>query len=255
MNMRILIATFIFATESLSGFSSQKEAVIDSVFMLIYNQQYQDANSLLETSQNNFDSFYTDILKLDLYWWKHVTTRSREDSRHLNQLLKKFSTSDNNNLDYRLKELITLSYRVRFEFKRFNIPGAIILRSKIKQLLAELNQEKLPFSENRLKLFDLYNELFAYFDNVINPFFIESKRFEREDALVKIERFTHDEDLIVATLARYFLGRIYMSIENNPEAARKYFHLLTSQYPENIHFAEFFETCNKKINPKVENVW
>ncbi|MFW5757026.1 MAG: hypothetical protein ACOCWK_10505 [Tangfeifania sp.] len=161
-------------------------------------------------------------------------------------MLKSFSTSDYKNLDYRLKELIFLSYRVRFEFKRFNIPGAIILRSKIKQLLAELNREKLPFPENRMKLFDLYNELFSYFDNIINPFFIENKRIEREKALVKIEQFTRDNDLIVATLARYFLGRIYMSIENDPAAARKYFHLLSTQYPGNIHFAEYFETCNKK---------
>ena len=244
--LRKFVFSFTFLLAFLSGYSNSVSKNVDSVFTLIYNQQYQEADAFLETSASQFDSFYTDILKLDLYWWKHITTRSPEDSRQLNQLLKSFSTSDYNNLDHRLKELITLSYRVRFEFKRFNIPGAIILRSKIKQLLAELNREKLPFSENRLKLFDLYNELFSYFDNIINPFFIENKRIERENALVKIEKFTGDNDLIVATLARYFLGRIYMSIENDEEAARKYFYLLSTQYPGNIHFAEFFETCNRK---------
>jgi len=247
MNIRILITILIFTTASSSAFSSPKETAVDTVFTLIYNQQYQEADSFLEASGNEFDSFYTDILKLDLYWWKFVTTRSSDDSRQLHQLLKNFSAPNNNKLDYRLKELITLSYRVRYEFKRFNIPGAIIFRSKIKNLLAELNQEKLPFSENRLKLFDLYNELFAYFDNIINPFFIESKRIERENALIKIEKFTHDDDLIVATLARYFLGRIYMSIENDPAAARKYFRILSNQYPANIHFSEYFATCNEKV--------
>lgn len=246
MNIRIIITILIFSTATTVGFSSPKETTVDTVFTLIYNQQYQKADSFLEASENEFDSFYTDILKLDLYWWRFVTTRSSNDSRQLHQLLKNFSATDNNKLDYRLKELITFSYRVRYEFKRYNIPGALIFRSKIKNLLAELNQEKLPFSENRLKLFELYNELFAYFDNVINPFFIESKRIERENALVKIERFTHDDDLIVATLARYFLGRIYMSIENDPAAARKYFRILSTQYPENIHFSEYFATCNEK---------
>lgn len=247
MNIRILITILIFSTATSTGFALPKEAAVDTVFTLIYNQQYQEADSFLEASGNEFDSFYADILKLDLVWWKFVSTRSPDDSRQMHQLLKNFSTSDNNKLDYRLKELITLSYRVRYEFKRFNIPGAIIFRTKIKNLLAELNQEKLPFSENRLKLFDLYNELFSYFDNVINPFFIENKRIERENALVKIEKFTHDDDLIVATLARYFLGRIYMSIENDPAAARKYFRILSIQYPENIHFSEYFTTCNEKV--------
>ena len=244
--LRKFVFSFTFLLAFLSGYSNSGSKNVDSVFTLIYNQQYQEADAFLKTSASEFDSFYTDILKLDLYWWKHITTRSPEDSRQLNQLLKSFSTSDYNNLDYRLKELITLSYRVRFEFKRFNIPGAIILRSKIKQLLAELNREKLPFSENRLKLFDLYNELFLYFNNIINPFFIANKRIERENALVNIEKFTRDDDLVVATLARYFLGRIYMSIENDTAAARKYFYLLTNQFPGNIHFAEYFETCNRK---------
>jgi hypothetical protein len=246
MNRRILVTILIFTVATSVGLSSPKETAVDTVFSLIYNQQYQEADSFLEASGNKFDAFYTDILKLDLYWWRFVTTRSSDDSRQLNLLLKNFSTSGNNELDYRLKELITLSYRVRYEFKRYNIPGALIFRSKIKNLLAELNQEILPFSENRLKLFDLYNELFSYFDNVINPFFIENKRIERENALVKIERFTHDDDLIVATLARYFLGRIYMSIENDPAAARKYFRILSTQYPGNIHFSEYFATCNEK---------
>lgn len=245
--LRKFVVSFIFAMVFLSGYSNSVSKDIEAIFLLIYNQQYQEAGSFLETSASEFDSFYTDILKLDLFWWRYITTRSSDDSRQLNQLLKDFSTSDNNNLDYRLKELITLSYRVRYEFKRFNIPGAVILRSKIKNLLAQLNQEELPFSENRLKLFELYNELFSYFDNIINPFFIENKRIERENALIKIEKFTHDDDLIVATLASYFLGRIYISIENDPAAARKYFHILTTQYPGNIHFAEYFEACSDKF--------
>lgn len=245
--LRKFVVSFIFAMVFLSGYSNSVSKDIEAIFLLIYNQQYQEAGSFLETSASEFDSFYTDILKLDLFWWRYITTRSSDDSRQLNQLLKDFSTSDNNNLDYRLKELITLSYRVRYEFKRFNIPGAVILRSKIKNLLAQLNQEELPFSKNRLKLFELYNELFSYFDNIINPFFIENKRIERENALIKIEKFTHDDDLIVATLASYFLGRIYISIENDPAAARKYFHILTTQYPGNIHFAEYFEACSEKF--------
>src|SRR6056297_2031283 len=114
MNIRTLIATLIFTTVTSVGFSLPKEAAVDTVFTLIYNQQYQEADSFLEDSNNEFDSFYTDILKLDLFWWKFVTTRSSDDSQQLNQLLENFSTSDNHKLDYRLKELITLSYRVRY---------------------------------------------------------------------------------------------------------------------------------------------
>jgi len=238
MNWRILITSILLATIQINGEANSKHSAIDTIFTLIYNQQYEKADSLLIASNDQFDAFYSDILRMDLYWWKYVTISSNNELHQLNQLLKDFNLSGRNKLDFKLKELITLSYQLRLKLMRFNVPAALILRSRIKQLLLEINRKELSFSENKLKLFDLYNILFLYFDNIFNPFFLESKRTERTNALSQIEHYTHENDLIVETLAHYFLGKIYINIENNPRKGKIHFEILSKKYPRNSLFSE-----------------
>lgn len=238
MNLRILITSILLTTIQIHGEANSKHSAIDTIFTLIYNQQYEKADSLLIASNDQFDAFYSDILKMDLYWWKYVTISSNNELQQLNQLLKDFNLPGRNKLDFRLKELITLSYQLRLKLIRFNVPAALILRSRIKQLLLEINRKELSFSENKLKLFDLYNILFLYFDNIFNPFFLESKRTERTNALSQIEHYTHGNDLIVETLAHYFLGKIYINIENNPRKGKNHFEILSKKYPRNLLFSK-----------------
>lgn len=243
MNLRILITSILLTTIQINGEANSKHSVIDTIFTLIYNQQYEKADSLLIASNDQFDAFYSDILKLDIYWWKYVTINSNNELQQLNQLLKDFNLPGRNKLDFELKELITLSYQLRLKLMRFNVPAALILRSRIKQLLLEINRKELSFSENKLKLFDLYNFLFLYFDNIFNPFFLESKRTERTNALSQIEHYTHENDLIVETLAHYFLGKIYINIENNPRKGKIHFEILSKKYPRNLLFSKLAANC------------
>lgn len=243
MNLRILITSILLTTIQINGEANSKHSVIDTIFTLIYNQQYEKADSLLIASNDQFDAFYSDILKMDLYWWKYVTISSNNELQQLNQLLKDFNLPGRNKLDFELKELITLSYQLRLKLMRFNVPAALILRSRIKQLLLEINRKELSFSENKLKLFDLYNFLFLYFDNIFNPFFLESKRTERTNALSQIEHYTHENDLIVETLAHYFLGKIYINIENNPRKGKIHFEILSKKYPRNLLFSKLAANC------------
>jgi len=202
---------------------------------------------MLKNAAGDFDNFYYDILKLELYYWEYSVESTTEKSDQLKQFLAEFHCDEDSTINSRLKELIFLSYSVRYELKRFNIPGAIILRSEIKNLLSKINRQALEYPENRLKLFDLYKVLFTYFDNIFNPLFRESKRLERESALHKIEQFSCDDDLIVNTLANYFLGKIYLNIENNPPESRIHLELLLEKYPGNKSVSELLAHCNSKI--------
>ena len=39
---------------------------------------------MLIASNDHFDAFYSDILKMDLYWWKYVTISSNNELQQLN---------------------------------------------------------------------------------------------------------------------------------------------------------------------------
>ena len=247
MKFRNLFFSLILSMICFPGFSKSTPDNVETVFTMIYNQQFSEADSMLKNAVGDFDNFYYDILKLDLYYWEYSVESTTKKSDQLKQYLADFYSKEDSTINTRLKELIFLSYSVRYELKRFNIPGAVILRSKIKNLLTEINRQALNYPENRLKLFDLYNLLFQYFDNVFNPFFLDSKRNERENALKKIEFFASDDDIIVNTLANYFLGKIYLNIEKEPRKSKVHLEFLLNKYPNNLSIRELLEHCNNKI--------
>lgn len=245
MNFRILLL-FILTAFTTSGFSNQNEKVIDDVFKYIYNQQFPQADSLLVLQSDKIEPFYFDILTIDLNWWRHVFYPSELNSKQFNSLLKSMEQENTDTPDKKIKHLVWLSYQLRFEFKRYNIIGAIRLRSEIKNLLEEIKISELNYSKKRIKLFHLYNSLFRYFDNILNPFFSENIRSERQSALLEIESYTREDDLIISTLASYFLGKIYLNIEKEPAKGNQHFKKLTGRYPQNTIFQELLSESAKK---------
>jgi hypothetical protein len=245
MNFRILLF-FVLTSVSLAGNSNPSEKIIDDVFRLIYNQQFSEADSLLESKRDKIEPFYADILTIDLNWRRHVLYPSELNAQQFNSLLKSMEQEKTNTPEKKIKHLVWLSYQLRFEFKRYNIIGAIRLRSEIKNLLEEIKVNELNYSNNRIKLYYLYNALFTYFDNILNPFFSEKIRNERENALRNIEKYTREDDLILSTLGSYFLGKIYLNIEKEPEKGNLYFKTLTDRYPQNTVFQELFSESARK---------
>ncbi len=237
MILRFVIILFLLILFQ-PAFSDQNEKVVDDIFHLIYNQQFLKADSMLQATNGQIDHFYYDILLIDLNWWKHIYSPSEISSNQVGILLSKLEERDTGAPGGEIKRLIVLSYKLRMEFKRHNLIGVMLIHSEIKQLLTEIDPGELDLSENRVKLFHLYSALHLYFSNIFNPFFLESKRITRNNSLLAIEHFTHENDLIVSTLAMYFLGKIYMDIEKDPQKGNLCFSYLSYRFPENLFFLE-----------------
>lgn len=226
-----------FVAGSNPVFSHRNETVTDAIFTYIYNQQFQKADSMLQAQNGQMDAFYFDVLTIDLYWWKHILFPSEIDSRQINVIIKTMEQENTDTPDKKIKHLVWLSYQLRFELKRYNIIGAIRLRFEIKKLLEEIETSELNYSKNRIKLYHLYNSLFRYLNNILNPLFSEDIRNERKSALLEIEGYTREDDLIISTLSGYFLGKIYLNIEKEPEKGKACFKLLSERFPQNELFA------------------
>jgi hypothetical protein len=91
--------------------------------------------------------------------------------------------------------------------------------------------------EDERKLFELYVILLQYSENA-NPFSFSKNAEKKADLIMKLNRYCTDEDLIVSTLAHYFLGRIYTKIEKQPEKGREHFQVLAQRFPQNRLFAD-----------------
>ena len=243
----IISATIILVMISISS-PANSDSIADNIFKLIYNEQYEKAEKALEQMNGQLDPFYKDIFKIDLYWWEYIKSNKNEENKQLSEQINILEHSDNSP-GGKIRQLVAKSYKIRYQLKRYNIIGATVARSEIKSLLEEIKKDELKYSNNRLELFNIYNALYEYFDNLINPFFLDKKRLNRQNAINQIEKYTNSDDLIAQTIATYFLGKIFLSIENEPEKGRICFKQLSDKFPQNSFFNTLMNECIEKINP------
>ena len=237
MQLRLTLSILFLVLFSLESFSTPGDSAADSIFSLIYNQQFTEAEKLLETSQKEIDPFYFSVLKLDLYWWKYSLSRAKTDAEKLNVLLEQLAEMPENKTTGKISKLIRLSYKMRYELKRKNYVSAFFVRSDVQKQLILLKNEKIALTGDEQKLFELYVILFQYSESA-NPFSFSNKAENKADLIMKLNRHCADEDLIVSTLSHYFLGRIYAKIENQPEKGRVHFQVLSRRFPQNGLFAD-----------------
>ena len=95
MNFRLTVArffTFVIFLISVQqvGSANEKDAVVQHIFTLIYNQQFTEAEKTLNLQSTKLEPFWHHVLNLDLLWWKYSLSRSNEDVRNLKHTIFHF---------------------------------------------------------------------------------------------------------------------------------------------------------------------
>ncbi len=114
------------------------------------------------------------------------------------------------------------------------------------ELFNELKSNNQKLNGDQQQLFELYNALIQYFNNYLKPFFVSGKQEEMQNAILDMEKLGQSSQIIIHTLSAYFLGKIYLNYENQPEKGLVYFQWLSSEYPENKKFGELLLESGKK---------
>ena len=218
--------------------AQEPDSVVLHVFNLIYNQQFDKADSLIKVQKGESNQFYLNILNLDLYWWRYSISRTRTNARNLVGVMDNFNHEPAGTTEYKIKHLIKSSYRLRYDMKRYNLIGAIILRNKVTAEIRDLENEEISLTGTGLKVYQLYLTLFQYFDLISNPFFIDRNSQSHLHILTVLEQFSKDKNVIISTMSHYFLGRIYMTLEDDQAKGKEHFSYLADKYPQNCFFAE-----------------
>jgi len=242
----LILIVFVFFTTQTRSNNSSKDSIVSHIFISIYNQQFNKAEHLLAENKMQIDPFYSEVLNIDLHWWKYNMSRSKEDAKKLNILLNKTENGAINSQENKISKLIKKSYLLRYERKRYNFIEVIILRSEINKLLIDIQHNRIPITGDQLKLFDLYSTMFMYFKNV-NPFQLLSGNTEQVGYLSKMGTYTLEDDLVLNTMAHYFLGRIYQKVKKDAQKGKMHFEVLSKKFPENKLFVEYLKDCERKI--------
>jgi hypothetical protein len=239
-----LILLFIYIGFSLDA--ANNKSISSRVFTLIYEQNLTEAEKTLNAEKTQLNDFYYTFLNLDLHWWKYRTTYSKENSNKLDELIDSYILPETKTMEEKMRQLIVKSYQMRYAKKKFNIFEMLSARSDIKDLIDEIEITNHTISGDEQKLFESYLIMFQYIEN-INFFANQQKSDERMKKLKRMEKFANEENVILNTVAHFFLARMYQKVEGEPEKGLEHFKILTAKFPTNQTFAEYQKECEEKI--------
>lgn len=247
MIQRVFFSIFLLAFSlSLSANPKNNDSIANQVFTLIYEQNLIEAEKTYTTGKDELNEFYRLFLNLDLHWWKYRTTYSKENSNKLDELIDASLLPETDTYEQKMRQIIVRSYQLRYDKKKFNIFGMLSARSDIRDLIAAIEKEDPPLTGDEQKLFESYVIMYQYIENI--NFFANAKKSEaREKKLRRMEKFASEENVILNTVADFFLARMYQKIEDKPEVGLQHFKILTNKYPTNKTFAEYQAECEEKI--------
>ena len=241
---KLTILLFLFISSQC--FSSTQDSLVERIFNEMYNQHYSRAEEMLRTNKDDIDSIFFAVLSVDMSYWKNVTGTDTPDYPAFEQDLQQLSPTNPTSSTQQAIQLVTLSYQLRYELKRFKLIKAISTRQETKALFNALKpNEALPPEQQELHC--LYSALFQYFDNYLKPFFVSDKTKNCSEALTAMAGLYQSESRITKTLVAYFLGKTWLKYENDPTNAVGYFQWLHKNFPENIKFKELLDECNKQL--------
>lgn len=232
-----LIFTLLVPGFILANVPSGQKAT--QIFSLIYNQQFSQANQMLEAEKQTIGSLYYGILSIDLAWWRYITTNSPTDLEAFLQRCDETKIQNQEVPDEDIIRLVGLNYLMRFEMKEGNYLKAGLLHLKIKPLIRQTDFRAA--TPGQASLYKLYQVLFYYFEKKYIPFSTNPEGLSRAGALEALHNFCSDEDWIVSSLANYFIGKIYLEIEKQPQKGTPYFRTLTQRFPSNRIFSELLK--------------
>lgn len=216
------------------------------IFELIYNSHFHEAADLLQASKENLDPFQFTILEIDLSYWKNILASESPDFEAFENTIQKYHLQQAETQDQKVSQLIFLSYKLRYELKRYKFHKALATQRKTKNLYEDLKNNETINTELQQNLLVIYGALIEYFDNYWVRFLNKKKRQNSLKALNKIDEHCSSEYKSVSTLATYLTGKIYLKYENKPEHAQSYFHVLKENYPDNSVFIELYQECELK---------
>ena len=245
MSAKIIFINIAFILIGLSSRSNNLEnPATVQVFNLIYNQQYDKADSSLSANRHEIGNLMADILLIDLEYWRYVTSDSKESFNQFEAFLHSCNLGEEGSDENKIRQLVVYIYSLRLYYKRFNILKFNITWIKMKILLNKVDQQTLQVLGNGNELVGVYNSVYKYLSQKLNPFSFLKKQNSGELAL--LEENCKNEILIINTLSNYFVGKLYLKFEKEPAKALGFFQVLINRYPNNKVFRDLASECESE---------
>ena len=233
-----LIPYFSFPATDNSVYIKRNET--DSIFFLIYNQEFSTAEAALSHSRINLNPLIYNLLNTDIIWWKAISSNKENDFKILeNDLSKKLSNIEKLSSAHKLERLVYLNYLMRLMSISNQYLKMFGYFLQINSLIETIDNSGLTDEERNI--FEIYKAIFYISKSKL----IFTKPQYKSGNIEILKGYLESSSLINKTIACYFLAKIYSEIEKSPEQAIEYYSKLCQLYPNNMIFKNELLSCSK----------
>ncbi|MDA3893160.1 MAG: hypothetical protein PF517_15975 [Salinivirgaceae bacterium] len=217
----------------------------NDIFNKLYNRNYLGFNSEVKKYNN---SSLLNLIYAYNYYWEGLCNSTIDESFEKSTKIIQESLHNGTNAD--IQAALHLM-QLRMDLAQKNYLAIMVNANSLKSYFKSTTIDSL--NQFNILLWSLYHCLASYTRDagfLYSTFLAAWPESNKKLGLQLLEKQCSNKSVIISTEARYFLGKIYLELEEKPQIAVNYFKLLKEQYPKNKVYTELYEECLIEIQKK-----
>lgn len=249
-NVRVGLKLFFFAILLMNFIQLRSQSIpeTDRIVFKIYNQDFNEIHVSIE-NLNKTSPQIARYLNIDFLWWKMISDQNQKTEAEflagLNSLIETGSGSQD------FDKLAGFIYQIRYENfrnKSFSKYLTILKFHLFVESIKPEQAEKLGSFER--SIFEMTTELNSYMKyKFLEGYGLQTKKNKENCrmSLSNIENLQNASFKSFDVIKTYFLGKIYLEIENDKERAILKFEILSGMFPQNSILKKTLSDCKKQL--------
>jgi hypothetical protein len=242
----IYISTLLFSSVYVQAKINQD--MIDTFYLELYNYRFLSADSTLNQIEIvEKDTGITNLLQITCQWWLIIS--GENDPAGIDPLLDKIDqsisciTEKNSSDELSRNELLQLIAMYSYKSRVHNLHHNRLSSYAAFYASMDYFEQLLPCEKISCDMYNfiagMYYSLGGYLKKEHPSLFFlgfDNRYADQEKGYALLQQCTHSENRQVQTESIYFFMKLYMDVDEDPDAALKYSEMLIEKYPDNLVF-------------------
>jgi hypothetical protein len=223
---------------------SQPAEETDEIVFKIYNQDFKGIPEKIENLKRTSPQIAS-YIRLDYLWWQMISNLNTKTENDFLKGLNLLAETNSGNQDF--NKLAYFIYRIRYDNLRKKSFSKYLALLKFHLYVENISAKKTEkFDSFETSILQMMMEINSYMKyRFFEDYGIQSKKNKQygQMCLRKIENLKNTDFKSFEVIKTYFLGKIYLEIENDNQQAIRKFEKLSVQFPENTIFRKTLSAC------------
>jgi hypothetical protein len=248
-DVRVGLIMMFFALLFIPFFQLQSQPTFqetDEIVFKIYNQDFCGITDNIENLRKSSPQIAL-YLNIDFLWWKMISDLNEKTEAVFLAGLDSLNETNSDNQDF--NKLACFLYQIRYENLRNKNFSKYLTILKFHLYVENISSKKAErFGSFEKSIFQMITELNSYMKyKFLEDYGLQTKKNTEncKMSLAKIENLQNTGFKSFDVIKTYFLGKIYLEIENNNQQAILKFEKLSGLFPKNAIFKKTLSDCKK----------